>query len=544
MTGILAKQAAGGIATQLISPEVNQWIKEATTNDKGETDKIANTLAHAIWGAIEAAANRGNPTSGAIAAASAELAAPMLAKVLYNKDKAEQLTAEEKAQITALSSMTAAVAGGLTAQGSSQSNTTVSSLTHASIGGEIGKVAVENNFLLNKQAEKYLTKEERELFKKLKAEGVEDIEQYQDAYLQAETKEERKQVIQAYQQAVEAAGEKIVALYKKGVLSDDDYLALASSFASSISRGIRDAQLKSKVNSNASLLEQDPLQRNAIFWTPAGMMNSEHLAQLNDIYLDKQVQTGKITPEEREIRRERLRLLAGSVADINVNLDEMIEGIKAGDIAIVASTLAVRKLLGKKADKAAPTPQADVEKLGKHNPNWNPHLNERISQREAGFYLKEQRLNKEASQIASSISLPIKAKVWIKHILGGEKTGNFFSGGHTTLGNVIVDKVIKEYPNGVYKARVLIPNPKAQTDPTAPKFLEKRGKNQDSVSMMFPRTWTEDRLKVELEHAFRNRSRVADTKNKWEGTTKSGVKVEWVINKDGYLSTVYPTEKQ
>ncbi|HHE3515381.1 TPA: EndoU domain-containing protein [Pasteurella multocida] len=343
---------------------------------------------------------------------------------------------------------------------------------------------------------------------------------------------------------MEAAGEKIVALYKKGVLSDDDYLALASSFASSISRGIRDAQLKSKVNSNASLLEQDPLQRNAIFWTPAGMMNSEHLAQLNDIYLDKQVQTGKITPEEREIRRERLRLLAGSVADINVNLDEMIEGIKAGDIAIVASTLAVRKLLGKKADKAAPTPQADVEKLGKHNPNWNPHLNERISQREAGFYLKEQRLNKEASQIASSISLPIKAKVWIKHILGGEKTGNFFSGGHTTLGNVIVDKVIKEYPNGVYKARVLIPNPKAQTDPTAPKFLEKRGKNQDSVSMMFPRTWTEDRLKVELEHAFRNRSRVADTKNKWEGTTKSGVKVEWVINKDGYLSTVYPTEKQ
>ncbi|MFC0997936.1 hemagglutinin repeat-containing protein [Pasteurella multocida] len=544
LTGILAKQAAGGIATQLISPEVNQWIKEATTNDKGETDKIANTLAHAIWGAIEATANRGNPTSGAIAAASAELAAPMLAKVLYNKDKAEHLTAEEKAQITALSSITAAVAGGLTAQGSSQSNTTVSSLTHASIGGEIGKVAVENNFLLNKQAEKYLTKEERELFKKLKAEGVEDIEQYQDAYLQAETKEERKQVIQAYQQAVEAAGEKIVALYKKGVLSDDDYLALASSFASSISRGIRDAQLKSKVNSNASLLEQDPLQRNAIFWTPAGMMNSEHLAQLNDIYLDKQVQTGKITPEEREIRRERLRLLAGSVADINVNLDEMIEGIKAGDIAIVASTLAVRKLLGKKADKAAPTPQADVEKLGKHNPNWNPHLNERISQREAGFYLKEQRLNKEASQIASSISLPIKAKVWIKHILGGEKTGNFFSGGHTTLGNVIVDKVIKEYPNGVYKARVLIPNPKAQTDPTAPKFLEKRGKNQDSVSMMFPRTWTEDRLKVELEHAFRNRSRVADTKNKWEGTTKSGVKVEWVINKDGYLSTVYPTEKQ
>ncbi|HIF5499901.1 TPA: hemagglutinin repeat-containing protein [Pasteurella multocida] len=175
LTGILAKQAAGGIATQLISPEVNQWIKQATTNDKGETDKIANTLAHAIWGAIEATANRGNPTSGAIAAASAELAAPMLAKVLYNKDKAEHLTAEEKAQITALSSITAAVAGGLTAQGSSQSNTTVSSLTNASIGGEIGKIAVENNYLSLKDVSAY----QRALKKAIQnGESVEEVHKY------------------------------------------------------------------------------------------------------------------------------------------------------------------------------------------------------------------------------------------------------------------------------------------------------------------------------------------------------------------------------
>ncbi|MCL7765921.1 EndoU domain-containing protein [Pasteurella multocida] len=109
---------------------------------------------------------------------------------------------------------------------------------------------------------------------------------------------------------------------------------------------------------------------------------------------------------------------------------------------------------------------------------------------------------------------------------------------------MIVDKVIKEYPNRVYEARVLIPNPKAKTDPDAPKFLEKLGKNKDSISTMFPRTWTEDRLKVELEHAFNNRVPMEKFENKWEGITKSGVKVEWVINKEGYLSTVYPTEKQ
>ncbi|HDR1501894.1 TPA: EndoU domain-containing protein, partial [Pasteurella multocida] len=109
---------------------------------------------------------------------------------------------------------------------------------------------------------------------------------------------------------------------------------------------------------------------------------------------------------------------------------------------------------------------------------------------------------------------------------------------HTTLGNVVVDKVIKEYPNGVYEARVLIPNPKAQTDPTAPKFLEKLGKNKDSTSTMFPRTWTEDRLKVELEHAFNNRVPMEKFENKWEGITKSGVKVEWVLDRNGKVLTV------
>ncbi|HDR1092542.1 TPA: EndoU domain-containing protein, partial [Pasteurella multocida] len=86
---------------------------------------------------------------------------------------------------------------------------------------------------------------------------------------------------------------------------------------------------------------------------------------------------------------------------------------------------------------------------------------------------------------------------------------------------MIVDKVIKEYPNGVYEVRVLIPNPKAKTDPTAPKFLEKLGKNKDSTSTMFPRTWTEDRLKVELEHALRNGNKVEGFERKWKGTTKS-----------------------
>ncbi|OBP32431.1 EndoU domain-containing protein [Pasteurella multocida] len=101
---------------------------------------------------------------------------------------------------------------------------------------------------------------------------------------------------------------------------------------------------------------------------------------------------------------------------------------------------------------------------------------------------------------------------------------------HTTLGNVIVDKVIKEYPNGVYEARVLISY--------CPEVLEKKGNK--GVSTMFPRTWTEDRLKVELEHALRNGNKVEGFERKWKGTTKSGVEIEWIFDKSGNISTIYP----
>lgn len=62
-----------------------------------------------------------------------------------------------------------------------------------------------------------------------------------------------------------------------------------------------------------------------------------------------------------------------------------------------------------------------------------------------------------------------------------------------------MEKVVKEYANGVYEAKVSIPNPKALKDPNTKPFLEKSSKEKDSVSTMFPRTWTQDRLRVELD---------------------------------------------
>ena len=96
-------------------------------------------------------------------------------------------------------------------------------------------------------------------------------------------------------------------------------------------------------------------------------------------------------------------------------------------------------------------------------------------------------------------------------------------------------KVVKEYANGVYDAKISIPNLKALKDRNAKPFLEK-----DSVSTMSPRTWTQDRLRVELEHAFKNASKVPSTKSEWKGVTKSGVEVRWYVKENGKIDTIYP----
>ena len=65
--------------------------------------------------------------------------------------------------------------------------------------------------------------------------------------------------------------------------------------------------------------------------------------------------------------------------------------------------------------------------------------------------------------------------------------------------------------------------------------------NNNGKSTMFPDSWTSDRLKVEVDYAYKNRVPHSDplkaSKGMWQGVTKSGVKVE------GYVSpktTAYP----
>jgi len=146
VTNVLTSAIAGApteaIATTAVSPWVNQEIKRLTTDKTtGEVDKTTNAIAHAVWGAIEAAAAKGNATAGAIAGASSELAAPLIAKALYGTDDPKQLTEVQKQNIVNLSSLAGAIGAGIANENGSGTEV----LTSANQGAEIGKRAVEHN---------------------------------------------------------------------------------------------------------------------------------------------------------------------------------------------------------------------------------------------------------------------------------------------------------------------------------------------------------------------------------------------------------------
>ena len=132
------------MAGAAVSPFANRTIKQLTTDRQtGETNLVTNTLAHAALGALEAKVTGNNAAAGAMAGASSELAAPLIAKALYGTDDPKQLTEVQKQNIVNLSSLVGAMGAGI-ANGNG-SGTEV--LTSANQGAEIGKRAVENNYL-------------------------------------------------------------------------------------------------------------------------------------------------------------------------------------------------------------------------------------------------------------------------------------------------------------------------------------------------------------------------------------------------------------
>ena len=159
-----------------LSPAVNNQIKKATTDAKGNVNTALNLTAHALWGAVEAYAGNRNVAAGAAGAAGGETAAHFLASTLYDKSP-EKLSEEEKRTVSSLSQVAAGIVGG----------TLSDSSDGAIIAAKTAKDSVENNSMADDVHPSDERKQNIEMYAKVLFNGDEDkAKEYQEGLELAE----------------------------------------------------------------------------------------------------------------------------------------------------------------------------------------------------------------------------------------------------------------------------------------------------------------------------------------------------------------------
>ncbi|OBU04409.1 hypothetical protein AYY16_11450 [Morganella psychrotolerans] len=121
------------------APYLAGMVKDLTYHGKSyeqltPDEKATNLVAHALLGGVLAEMNGGSVTGGAAGALTGELAAPVIADLLFNK-KVSDLNADEKTQLSQLSTLAGGLAGGIASD----------SAAGGISGSQTAKNAVENN---------------------------------------------------------------------------------------------------------------------------------------------------------------------------------------------------------------------------------------------------------------------------------------------------------------------------------------------------------------------------------------------------------------
>ncbi|MCK3846210.1 hemagglutinin repeat-containing protein [Pseudomonas sp. W15Feb34] len=138
VTAIVQGIAGGNVGAAIAgasAPLLAQKVKDLTAGDDA-----ANLMAHAVLGAVLARAGGNSALVGAGGAVAAEATARLIRSELYGNVSNDDLTAEQKQTISALSTLAAGVAG------SAVGKDALSAVAAA----QVGKNAVENNFLSSK----------------------------------------------------------------------------------------------------------------------------------------------------------------------------------------------------------------------------------------------------------------------------------------------------------------------------------------------------------------------------------------------------------
>ena len=172
----LAGRPIAEVVASGLSPAVNNQIKKATTDAKGNVNTALNLTAHALWGAVEAYAGNRNVAAGAAGAAGGEAAAHFLASTLYDKSP-EKLSEEEKRTVSSLSQVAAGIAGGSLSDSSDG----------AIIAAKTAKDSVENNSMADDVHPSDERKQNIEMYAKVLFNGDEDkAKEYQEGLELAE----------------------------------------------------------------------------------------------------------------------------------------------------------------------------------------------------------------------------------------------------------------------------------------------------------------------------------------------------------------------
>ncbi|HEZ7184009.1 TPA: polymorphic toxin MafB class 2 [Neisseria meningitidis] len=159
-------------------------------------------------------------------------------------------------------------------------------------------------------------------------------------------------------------------------------------------------------------------------------------------------------------------------------------------------------------------------------PRWevDRKLNKLTTHEQVEKNVQETRRRSQSSQFKAHAQREWENKTGLdfNHFIGGDinKKGTVTGGHSLTRGDVrVIQQTSAPDKHGVYQATVEIKKPDGSWE-----VKTKKGGKVMTKHTMFPKDWDEARIRAEVTSAWESRIMLKD--NKWQGTSKSGIKIE------------------
>ncbi|EMU4217714.1 polymorphic toxin MafB class 2 [Neisseria gonorrhoeae] len=159
-------------------------------------------------------------------------------------------------------------------------------------------------------------------------------------------------------------------------------------------------------------------------------------------------------------------------------------------------------------------------------PRWevDRKLNKLTTREQVEKNVQETRRRSQSSQFKAHAQREWENKTGLdfNHFISGDinKKGTVTGGHSLTRGDVrVIQQTSAPDKHGVYQATVEIKKPDGSWE-----VKTKKGGKVMTKHTMFPKDWDEARIRAEVTSAWESRIMLKD--NKWQGTSKSGIKIE------------------